>query len=173
MLRNIITDMRTELSRAITLENGNTISLASIGIRLSANPADGAMLRVDENVLNEALANNMEGVSALFTGVGAQGENQGVAARLDSALNTYITGHGTGRISDRAGIVGRPSEGNNNMTRNVMEQDRRIDNMFRWLERRESQLFAQFSRLEMAMMQSQQQMMFWDSVMFGSQPGMR
>jgi flagellar hook-associated protein 2 len=184
MLRSILNDMRQVMSTGITLADGTNFSLAHAGIRLSPNPADGGILvfNTDERLgptFEHALANNMEQIAALFTGAGVthvggstQGVNEmtaGLAVRLDTALDRYINEWGSGVLADRAGVVGRANEHNNAFARQIEAQDRRIETALRWLERRENQLFAQFSRMELAMMQAQQQMMFWDSIMFGQQ----
>jgi flagellar hook-associated protein 2 len=175
MLRRILSDMRQEMERVVTV-NGQNISLANIGILPSRNVSQGGILEINMEALDKALADNMEGVAGLFTGEGVTHVDGravsgtlrgGIGARLDTALNRYVTEWGTGELSDRAGIVGRPSQHNNAITRQIQDQDRRIDDMMNWLQRREAALFKQFSRLEVAMLQSQQQMMFWDQIMWG------
>ena len=179
-IRQILNDMRAEMGARVTLENGSTFSLANMGIRLSTNLSDGGILTINQDELNAALENNIEGVTALFTGEGAVsvsgGRPQtntngtpilGLGARLDGALNRYISSSGaTGSLISRAGREGGSNQ--DRFSRQMQEQDRRIDTMMRWLERRENQLFAQFSRMEQAMMQGQQQMTFWDQIMFGA-----
>ncbi|MCL2168665.1 MAG: flagellar filament capping protein FliD, partial [Defluviitaleaceae bacterium] len=149
------------------------------------NPAAGGMLVIDPTQFDAALENNIEGITALFTGQGASGmathsQNGaprigdspggdlilGLGARLDHVLNRHAGHGGLGALAARAGVEGRETD--NTLGRQIQDQDRRIDNMMRWLERRENQLFAQFSRMELAMMQGQQQMMFWDQIMWGA-----
>jgi len=178
-LRNILNDMRNEMSRVVTLEDGTQFSLANMGIRLSTNVADGAILTVNETQLNAALENNMDGVTAIFTGQGATGVSGGNAPtrrdgspilglgeRLDAALNRHVTEWNTGNLDRRTSE--RPGDPRAISTR-IAEQDRRIENMMRWLERRENQLFAQFSRMEQAMMQANSQMSFLDQFIWGGQ----
>jgi flagellar capping protein FliD len=121
----------------------------------------------------------MDAVVAMFTGEGASGVrgsgaigvigDMGVTARLDAALNRHVNGFGTGRglLEQRAGRAGTPSDVNNTIHHRIAEQDRRIETMMRFLERRESQLFAQFSRMEQAMMQANSQMDFLDQFIWG------
>ena len=178
-LRALLNDMRNEMSRVIELEGGGTFSLADMGIRLSPNAADGGILTVNESALNDALQNNMDAVVAMFTGEGASGVrgsgatgvigNMGISARLDAALNRHVNGFGTGSglLEQRAGRENTPSDRNNAIHHRIAEQDRRIETMMRFLERRENQLFAQFSRMEQAMMQANSQMGFLDQFIWG------
>ncbi|MCL2235481.1 MAG: flagellar filament capping protein FliD [Defluviitaleaceae bacterium] len=173
-LRNLLNDMRNEMARGVTLSDGTTFSLANMGIRLSTTITDGALLSIDEAELDSALANNLGAVTALFSGDGALRANGtgaggiGLGQRLDNALNHHVNPQGIlGRLDQRAGVVGRASEGSNILQSRINEQDRRIDNMMRWLERRETSLFAQFSRMEQAMMQANTQMNFLDQFIWG------
>jgi len=179
-IRNLINDLRNSLSSGIRLEDGTSISLANIGIGLSPNWADGAILIVNEAELDAALANNIDGVAALFTGHGAAATNangdpiplneRSIASRLDDTIRRYSPEFGTdGILVQRAGRAGNNADTQSQLAQRIAEQDRRIENTMRWLERRETQLFAQFSRMEQAMMQAQQQMTFWDQIMFGAQ----
>lgn len=179
-LRTVLADMRNEMSRVIELEGGGTFSLTQMGISLSRNTADGGLLVIDQTALNYALENNMDAVVAMFTGEGASAArgpgatgilgNMGAVARLDAALNRHVNGLGTGNglLEQRAGrVVGTGTYSNNELNRRIADQDARIETMMRFLERRENQLFAQFSRMEQAMMQANSQMGFLDQFIWG------
>jgi flagellar hook-associated protein 2 len=168
-LRQMISDMRATMGVAVRLEGGGQFSLANMGIRLTNVLSEGAVLTIDEEQLTAALENNIEAVTALFTGTGAAEGQVGLGARLDQTLNRFVTLGGNGLLDRRVGSDSRPHTiSQSTMGRQMASQDTRIENMMRWLERRESALFAQFSRMEQAMMQGQQQMMFWDQIMWGA-----
>ena len=176
-IRSIINDLRNVMMQNVTLEDGTTFNLTQMGIRLSPNWADGAVLVVDYEALDGALANNIDGVAALFTGHGAQqilnpdgsvNHNNNLSARIDSTIRRFAPEFGSdGILIQRAGRAGNNADTQSHLAQRIAEQDRRIEQTTRWLERREAQLFAQFSRMEQAMMQAQQQMTFWDQIMFG------
>jgi flagellar hook-associated protein 2 len=164
------------MSYVIKMKGGGQFSLAAMGIRYATDVSEGAILTINEGDLTAALENNIEAVTALFTGSGAVGgASQGLGARLDGELNRYVSHIVTtsdrsrfGALDRRAGVVGSGLESQSTLSRQMAEHDRRINTMMTWLERRETQLFAQFSRMEQAMMQGQQQMMFWDQIMWGA-----
>jgi len=87
--------------------------------------------------------------------------HQGLNGRLNDIIANAISS--TGTLFELAGTANT----NSVTTRQMAEYDRRINDMHSWLARRETSLFAMFSRMEVAMARSQQQMeSLW---MFGNQ----
>jgi flagellar hook-associated protein 2 len=85
--RGIQSQLRGVMSSAFSTSNGN-LSLASIGITTTRS----GTLEIDDDILNDALKNNVAGIKEMFTT-----EDTGVAAKLDGYLDSYV---GTGSIID-------------------------------------------------------------------------
>ena len=177
VLRGLISDLRNSIFQNVQLEGGGTINLLDIGIRTSPNVADGAILHIDEAALDAALANRIEDVQVLFTrnssvspadtaNRGQRIAESGVATRINDITGWAISTGGS--IFQRAGVTENAfSHHENAISRNIRMQDDRIDAMIARLERREASLFAQFSRMETAMMRANSQMSFFDHLLFG------
>jgi len=177
-LRNLMNDMRNALFMNVPFEGGY-INLAHIGIRSVQDIGGFGMIEIrDEEIFENFLNNNPEAISALFTTVelrsgftNASGQvderawfaASGLADRLNDIMNRALSNR-SGSLASFAGIPLNMTYNNNILTNRINEQDQRINRMMDWLERRENQLFAQFGRMETAMMQAQSQMMFFEQM---------
>jgi flagellar capping protein FliD len=175
-LRRITNDLHRFMFEPVRLPDGREINLIQMGIRTSRDLNDfGTLEIVDENRFNYMLNNHMEDVMHLFTtqsDIHAIGPNAnrgqrlqeaGLGQRINDIINWQLsTGGG---IAERAGF-GYTTLNNNALTRRIENEDRRIDEMIRVLQRREHRYFQIFGRLEAAMMQSHSQMMFFEQMMF-------
>jgi flagellar hook-associated protein 2 len=85
--RGIQSQLRGVISSAFSTSGGN-LSLASIGITTTRS----GTLEIDDDILTEALKNNVTGIKEMFTT-----EETGAATKLDSYLDSYV---GTGSIID-------------------------------------------------------------------------
>jgi flagellar hook-associated protein 2 len=85
--RGIQSQLRGVMSSAFSTSNGD-LSLASIGITTTRS----GTLEINDDILNEALKNNVTGIKEMFTA-----EDTGVVAKLDGYLDSYV---GTGAIID-------------------------------------------------------------------------
>jgi flagellar capping protein FliD len=174
-LRRLSNDLRSAIFQPVDLGDGRRISLLDIGIRTSSDPREFGTLQIDEERLERALNERPDDVATLFTrnpDVPASGNRQqriatgGVAGRINDIMN-WTMGVGGG-LFERAGVAGAVSDHDNQMSRRIAAEERRIDDMIRNLERREERYFAMFSRLEVAMMQSHSQMMFLEQMLWGN-----
>ena len=173
-LRGLMNDMRNAVFNTITLEGGQRINITMMGIRSTEDIRGFGQLEIrDEEMFENFLLNNPELVEQMFTAfqVREPGQSQhawmqglGIAERLEEVMRRAVSSGGS--LFERAGIAGHFLEDQNVMSNRINAQERRIDNMLTWLERRESQLFAQFSRMEVAMMQAQSQMMFFEQMLW-------
>jgi len=185
-LRAIQREMTDVLFRNITMPDGRTFNLGNMGIQLSSDVREFGMLEINEERFAFALEHHSDVMQELFTAVApplntftdstdprvGSARNQwvnasGLAQRLNDVFNR-ATAPTSGTLSLRAGVAGGALDTQNDMSRQISDQNRRIDNMLSWLERREDSLFRQFSRMEMAMMQAQSQMMFFEQLMWGN-----
>lgn len=181
ILRRIFSDLHSAITGPVTLADGRTISLADIGIRTDPNLENfGQIIIMDEARFNAALEDRLDDVMQLFTqqyhgpansqnARNARNPHQGLAERINTIVvrETSVTGN-IARVAGLANMT--QTHENNTMGRRLREQETRIENFIRTLERRESAYFARFSRLEVAMMQSQSQMDFMMQMMW---PGMQ
>jgi flagellar capping protein FliD len=175
-LRRLSNDLHSWMMRPVTLENGTQLSLLQMGIRTTGNMNDFGTLEIDETRLQSFLDNRMEDVARVFRGpvdlppVADGGNrvprlNAGSLAHRVNDIMTWAT-NSFGTLTRRAGIVGSPSEHQNTFSRRLEAEDRRIDNMIRSLERRETRYFQKFSRMERAMMQADSQMAWMQQMFF-------
>jgi flagellar capping protein FliD len=176
-LRSIQNQMRQWMSAGVRMENGDTIFLHQIGITTESIERDGRLV-IDEDRLRRAIEEDPERVMNLFThsvpggntstvaGRSALIPQEGLAQRLNHIIDNAIS-RTNGSITAIAGHANADASHQNRINRQMAEYDRRMTSMTQWLIRRENNLFAMFSRVEVAMAQSQQQM---DSLwMFGNQ----
>jgi flagellar hook-associated protein 2 len=115
---------------------GNFTSLESIGIGFD----DTGHLELDSSKLEEAFANDPDGLETLLTH-----DTLGLAARLDSAIE-MLAGSESSVLSTRADTLTDKIDTNND----------RLDFMDERLEREEARLLAQFYLLETTIAQLQQ-----------------
>ena len=156
ILRSIQDQMRNALFGNFTLSDGSRFNLGNAGIRLEAN----GLISVDETRFAAMMESHGDAIAELFTDV-----NDGLATRLNRVFTNATSV--TGPISRAVGIAGGVTDTQNAMSSRINAQNRQIDNMLAWLERREESLFRQFSAMEQAMMQAQSQMMFFEQLMWG------
>jgi flagellar capping protein FliD len=173
-MRSFTRDLHNWIMRPVTLANGSELSLLQMGITTSRNLQEFGQLDIDEDRLQYFLDNRIEDVEQLFRGPDAlpsvSGDRNarlragGLGQRINDIMNWAADTNGT--FTQRAGRPGGPSEHQNAISRRIAAEDRRIDTMIRNLERREARYFQQFSRMEVAMMQANSQMMFMEQMFF-------
>jgi flagellar hook-associated protein 2 len=181
-LRQLQNQLRRAVTDPVTLADGTRITLAEIGI--TTGYGTGAlrnigMLQIDEERLREALAENPERVQGLFmhearypaghpnAGMLMSGRTpaersarmsvSGLGDRLHDALANSIDRDGV--LYRRAGSENSNlSNTQNQMSRQMRTYDERLEQMQRWLARREAHFFQMFARMEQAMAQANAQM---------------
>jgi len=179
-LRTIQNELTNVMFANITMPDGRRFNLGNMGIQLSRDLTQGGMLTIDEDRFESALANHMDVFEEMFTGRANRGDfdttNEWLGATglvdrlnfvIDRATSTSTDPTRTGSLIRRAGYEGSMFVNNNDFSRMISRDNSRIDNMMGWLQRREDSLFAQFSRMEQAMMQAHSQMMFFEQLLWG------
>jgi flagellar capping protein FliD len=136
------------------------MSLADMGIGTDTNIENFGQIAIrDMARFEEAMENNFNDVRSLFTNAGGSGGGTlGIAHRVEETLRRE-TGTNSALVR-AAGDITTASMENSQMGRRIRDQENRIENFIRILERREAAYFARFSRLEVALMQSESQMDF-------------
>jgi len=175
-LRRLTSDLHSAVFADLELSSGGKINLLHLGIRTDRNLANFGELEIDEERLQHYMSERMDDVRELFTknpSIPAADvsrrrnrlQESGVAGRINDILNWQLT-HGGG-IFDKAGLATGPSSEQNTLSRQILREDRRIEDMVRSLQRKEQRYYEQFGRLEAAMMSANSQMMFLESMLFG------
>jgi flagellar hook-associated protein 2 len=175
-LRSIQNEMRQWMTAGVRLGNGDTVFLHQIGITTESIHRDGRLV-IDEERLRRALEEDPDRVMGLFTqtaegntvtraGRSALIPQEGLANRLNHIIDN-ATSRTNGTITEIAGMENSATAHQSRISRQMAEYERRMEAMTQWLIRRENSLYVMFSRVEVAMAKSQQQMeSLW---MFGGQ----
>ncbi|MCL2170634.1 MAG: flagellar filament capping protein FliD [Defluviitaleaceae bacterium] len=177
-LRRLFNDMNTLIQSRVRLDDGSYLRLSDLGIRMSSNLEEFGQFQIaDPARLDYFLTNRLDDVRQMFLGrpgVAQSGGNNlanadhGIGQRINNIINRQLSNGGG--IFERAGTTERlDSHTNNAFARRIRDQDTRIENLIRSLERREAMYFARFSRLEVAIMQSNSQMEFLQQMFWGPQ----
>lgn len=123
-------------------------SLSEIGIEIDADGLSSGFtgeMSLDESMLTDAIAEDPEGVRALFNAREDEEGTQGVARRVSDSIQSYIQFGGILDSRERS------------LESRVDRIDRRITSEERRIERREERIRSNFTRMEMALNQMQAQ----------------
>jgi flagellar hook-associated protein 2 len=185
-LRNLHAHMRREIFAPVQLADGSRISLVNVGIMTQEGVGGERFIGLlelseeGERRLREELETNPDRVQALFqrshldndlsadrrTWHGENSAGLGLGFRLEAIMHSVAEDHDS-PLRRLAGIEGQLDDGvQNQLGRRIHDYDSRIEQLQRWLVRREQHFFSMFARMENAMAQSHAQM---DALfMFGS-----
>ncbi|SDL67936.1 flagellar filament capping protein FliD [Halarsenatibacter silvermanii] len=149
-IRRLNSGIRRMLTNTVFLdsEEYDFRNLADIGIEIDADGLASGFtgeMRLDEDVLTDAIDTDPEGVQALFTAREDDEGVQGVAERVSDSIQSYIQYGGILDSRERS------------LESRVNRLDRRIDSEERRVERREGQIRSNFGRMEVALNQMQAQ----------------
>lgn len=125
LTRTVQSQIRGVLGSQVS-DAGAISSLTQLGITTNRNGS----LEISASRLNQALDNNFESVTALFSG------NNGLAARLDNTLKGYL---------QRNGVFDNRTESLNSQIKGL-DTEREV--LSRRLDRLETRLFAQFNAMD-------------------------
>lgn len=150
---------------------GVGISLSEIGIA-SSSYQDKGKLTIDETKLNEKLESNFDDIVKLFTqqsdimynnGTSAERyKESGLGARIDDILKDYVRttrddNGNKGILVMKAGMVNDASVVQNELTKRLLDYDKRIASIETFLFNRENYYHSMFSSMESAMSKLQSQ----------------
>lgn len=181
LLGNIVDSMRKALTDNIA---GGSLTLANIGITSGSYDMKGKLI-IDETKLKEAINQNIEGVTQLFTkesgikykdGLSDSLKRQtrynenGLAQRLSDILEDNIRtsslGGKKGVLLEKAGIPGDGTDYKNSIYDMIYEKDILIDKLVDKLADKEDALYRRFTAMEKSMNQMNSQSS-WLSQQFG------
>ena len=121
--------------------------LSDIGIESSKEWKDYGKLTIDKDKLTDALENDMQTVSSIFTG------RNGVASRLESACKKAAnTSSGSpGSLVSLAGVKGKATEKENTITDRIETIKEKIEKLKEQYETRKERYWKQFNAMETAL----------------------
>lgn len=147
--------LRTDIYNPVSgnSDNANVRQLTDLGITTSKNYLDRGKLEINEDKLRAAIETDPEGVFQLFAADGPTTADKGIARRMrDSLQNTMQS------VSERAGgSFGKIQNHQFTLGRNIADIDSRISNFERRLEQVEDRYWKQFTAMETAMQQANEQ----------------
>ncbi|MGD6776480.1 flagellar hook-associated protein 2 [Sutcliffiella horikoshii] len=143
--------MRSALYESVSGLNGQYDQLAQLGITTSSNYRDKGKLIIDEDKLRAAIANEPNSVMHMFTSNGENDTGLGIASKLRDAAESTISG-----IEARAGNATRTAQ-QFTIGRELLNVDQRISAFERRMQTVEERYWRQFTAMEKAIGQSNQQ----------------
>ncbi|SFQ11165.1 flagellar hook-associated protein 2 [Salibacterium halotolerans] len=156
-LRNddILTNATTSMRRSLydTVDTGGSFNqLTQLGITTTSNYQDGGKLEVDEDQLEQAISEDAESVYQLFASDGETQADKGLARRLREEVDQTVD-----NISERAGGPNTLDPSQFTIGREMNQMDDEISDFERRLTRTENRYYDQFTRMEQAIAEANQQ----------------
>ena len=172
-LRSLLTNLRRALSDPVEgIGLGELRSLSEIGIQ-TGDYSFGGRLFIDEEQLRQAIAEKPDEVMNLFTRRapddipdGDQAAHTGLGHRVYEQLNAAVN-----RLRDRAGRPGMTSADQSTLGKNLSRIDEQIDRYELRLQQVEERYWRQFTALEKAMNEMNQQSLWLQQTLFANMGG--
>ena len=143
--------MRSALYETVQGLDGAYSQLAQIGITTSSNYREKGKLIIDDDKLKAAIAEDPNSVMQLFTSNGNEGSGLGIARKLRDAARSTISS-----IEARAGNAARTPQ-QFTIGRELLNVDQRISAFERRMQTVEDRYWRQFTAMEKAIGQANQQ----------------
>ena len=159
ILRELTTNMRSNVSNPISGLTGSYTSLSSIGITTGVYTENGK-LHLDETKLRTALQEDPNVLSNLFSTDGAATSNDGIAVRLyDSLKNTMD------KINSSAGVIAGSADTQSAMAKELAQVNKNITATTKRVSAMQERYYKQFDAME-TMLQRMSQQSSWLSQQF-------
>ncbi len=167
IIDGITSQMRSFLYQSVDTPTGK-ISLMNLGITTTKEYKDKGKLQIDEEKLRKAIDADPDAVMELFTkssdytyfdkeNKSKRMASQGLSERLNDIITDAIGS--TGSITEKAGLKDHAlSDLQSVISKDLRSQDKRINDMIRYLAKKENHYYEMFSRMEQAINQSNSQM---------------
>lgn len=170
-LTSIISQLRQAFNSSV---KGTSISLRSIGIDFTNDMSKSGQIEIDEAKLTTALETNADQIVKLFTQTPASGitdkqekyNNSGIFQRVKNILNDSVMSSSSNFLK-KVGYVGTSTYTDNEITKNLLSKERKIEEMESSLSDREERFYLKFANLETIMNKYNAQMASLSS-MFGT-----
>ncbi|GIN70784.1 hypothetical protein J14TS2_12590 [Bacillus sp. J14TS2] len=149
VLSGVLSSMRMDMYSTVET-NGIFKQLASIGIKTTSNYLEGGKLEIDEAKLKEALEEDPDSVENLFRGNDSEA-GKGIVHRLYDTVDASMK-----KVQEKAG---RATSTNQQFTlgRELINVDKSIDRFEERLKMTENRYWRQFTAMEKAIQQANQQ----------------
>lgn len=158
-LQNTLNSLRRAMMDSVGgIANGEVHLMSEIGIN-TGDYREGGKLFIDETKLKQALKDKPDEVMTLFTKNDSSGS--GIGERIYKELQTSIKS-----LGDRAGTPGTLVD-NSTLSKRISQMNDEISNWQDRLIRIEDRYWKQFTAMESAMNQMNQQSMWMQQNMFG------
>ena len=158
ILRSGLGEMRTSLYGRVDGIGDNIIdTLAEMGITTSSNYSDGGKLVINEDKLRKALTDNPDQVVTTLTNSGTKTtteDTRGIVQRLRESMNTL-----TANIEKKAGKTSSTDQ-QYNIGKSLISTNESIRNFENRLKDIETRYWRQFTAMEKAISQANQQSAF-------------
>lgn len=152
-LQRIADNMKGAMGATQSLLQSSGLSLEKIGIKPVQNYQDkNGLYTVDEDKLTTALQTNGDQIKTMFTKMPSSdtAEDGGILQKLKKVLNDETISSDS-PLSKKAGFEGTATFYDNELTRQLAEEKKKIDEMTADLTDRENKLYSKYSKLESAM----------------------
>ncbi|OOO00316.1 MAG: hypothetical protein ATN35_07910 [Epulopiscium sp. Nele67-Bin004] len=138
-LTTLLSEMRITMMSQYETSDGGTISLAAIGITTSSDYTENGKLYIDEDTLREALTNNLDAVTDLFTGTeDSDGLGDVLHTQIYDKLKSSDSSSSWNIFNDKT------------LEALISYQEAEVDKALERMEAREAILNAKFLAMELA-----------------------
>lgn len=178
-VEKVLRDLRSAFLHNVG-ESG--LSAQDLGLKLTSNYREVGKIVFDEVKFRTTLEKNPTAVVNVFTEVSdipytdksperankrfrAGGLMQRISDVIDDATRTTSIGNKKGYFVEKAGIKGSASESLNELSKNIKRYDRKIEEMFELMYKKEERLYRQFARLESMLQKANSQSMQFMNMM--------
>ncbi|MFB5660990.1 flagellar hook-associated protein 2 [Alteribacillus sp. HJP-4] len=163
LLSGALDTMRQDMYGSVETGDGAAFSqLTEIGITTTNNYRDRGKLEVDEDKLRAAVEQDPQAVHQLFAADGDSYEEQGIAQRVRDSVDSAIE-----QVSTRAGGPTTVSQEQFTIGREMSQLDDQMSNFERRLAQTEERYWNQFTQMEQAIAQANNQSQMLMSQMGG------
>ncbi len=156
LLRDVLYSLRQAFTNPVDgIPQGQLRHLSEIGITTTPNWRDGGKLMIDETKLRQAIEERPDEVMALFTQAPAEENNQnqmGIGRRVYELLGTAMS-----RITERAGTAGVTIADQSVLGKQIKSLDQQLDRWEDRLAKIEERYWRQFTAMEKAVQQMNEQ----------------
>lgn len=163
IIKNTLSSLRANVYESVELSNGKKVSLFQLGITTTKDYKDGGKLEIKEEQLKKYIEDNPDDVAEFFTkdaSSGATGstkmKEQGVMLRIKDVIDK--TAGWNGAIAEKAGIKGGVTENTSTLSKQLVKDQQRIKELTVYLKEKENYYYNMFSKMEVAITQSNSQM---------------
>ncbi|GEL78702.1 flagellar hook-associated protein 2 [Tenuibacillus multivorans] len=150
ILQSGLSDMRSAWYETVDTGNEDYNRLADLGITTSSNYRDNGKLVFNEGKFREAIENNPDAVRNLLSN-SSDGDDRGLINRVEDSLKNTMD-----FVSEKAGTELR-TEQQYSMGRELISMEKQISEFERRLQQVESRYWDQFTQMEKAIQQMNQQ----------------